>query len=55
MQNQSAAGAGRFTMYSDGAVNYATFTKYGSTYAGSYVVCLPCIHLPTYWRLETMV
>ncbi|QLH46002.1 MAG: hypothetical protein HWD58_10465 [Bacteroidota bacterium] len=36
MQNQSAAGAGRFTMYSDGAVNYATFTKYGSTYAGSY-------------------
>ncbi|QLH45956.1 MAG: hypothetical protein HWD58_10225 [Bacteroidota bacterium] len=36
MQNQSATGAGRFTMYSDGAVNYATFTKYGSTYAGSY-------------------
>ncbi|QLH45990.1 MAG: hypothetical protein HWD58_10405 [Bacteroidota bacterium] len=36
MQNQSAAGAGRFTMYSDGAVNYATFTKYGSTFAGGY-------------------
>jgi hypothetical protein len=36
MQNQSATGAGRFTMYSDGAANYATFTKYGSSYAGSY-------------------
>lgn len=36
MQNQSATGAGRFTMYSDGAANYATFTKYGSNYTGSY-------------------
>jgi hypothetical protein len=36
MQNLSATGAGRFTMYSDGASNYSTFTKYGSTYAGGY-------------------
>jgi hypothetical protein len=36
MQNLSATGAGRFTLYSDGASNYATFTKYGSTYAGGY-------------------
>lgn len=36
MQNQSATGAGRFTMYSDAATNYATFTKYGSTFAGGY-------------------
>ena len=36
MQNLSATGAGRFTMYSDGAANYSTFTKYGSTYAGGY-------------------
>ena len=36
MQNLSATGAGRFTMYNDGASSYATFTKYGSTYAGGY-------------------
>lgn len=36
MQNTNANGAGRFTMYSDGANNYSTFTKYGGTYAGSY-------------------
>jgi hypothetical protein len=36
MQNLSATGAGRFTLYSDGASNYSTFTKYGSTYAGGY-------------------
>ena len=34
MQNLSATGAGRFTLYSDGANNYSTFTKYGSTYGG---------------------
>jgi uncharacterized protein (TIGR02145 family) len=33
MQNLSATGAGRFTMYSDGPNNYSTFTKYGSGYA----------------------
>lgn len=36
MQNQSVTGAGRFTMYSDAATNYATFTKYGSGYVGGY-------------------
>ena len=36
MQNVNANGAGRFTMYNDGASAYATFTKYGSTYAGGY-------------------
>lgn len=36
MQNLSATGAGRFTLYSDGANNYSTFTKYGSAYAGGY-------------------
>lgn len=36
MQNSSATGAGRFTLYNDGASSYATFTKYGSTYAGGY-------------------
>jgi hypothetical protein len=36
MQNLSTTGAGRFTLYSDGASNYSTFTKYGSAYAGSY-------------------
>ncbi len=36
MQNTNANGAGRFTMYSDGANNYSTFTKYGSTYPGAY-------------------
>jgi hypothetical protein len=36
MQNASPTGAGRFTMYNDGASSYATFTKYGSGYAGGY-------------------
>jgi hypothetical protein len=36
MQNLSTTGAGRFTLYSDGATNYSTFTKYGSAFAGSY-------------------
>lgn len=36
MQNISPSGAGRFTMYSDGGSNYATFTKYGSTTSGGY-------------------
>lgn len=36
MQNLSATGAGRFTMYNDGASAYATFTKYGTTYVGGY-------------------
>jgi hypothetical protein len=36
MQNLSATGAGRFTMYSNAANNYATFTKYGSNFGGGY-------------------
>ncbi|MBP9932941.1 MAG: hypothetical protein KBF25_04555, partial [Chitinophagaceae bacterium] len=36
MQNVHANGAGRFTMYNDQPSNYATFTKYGSTYVGGY-------------------
>ncbi|MBK7763124.1 MAG: hypothetical protein IPI46_07090 [Bacteroidetes bacterium] len=36
MQNLNSAGAGRFTMYNDDATKYATFTKYGTTYAGGY-------------------
>jgi hypothetical protein len=36
MQNLSATGAGRFTLYSNSTTNYATFTKYGSSFAGSY-------------------
>jgi hypothetical protein len=36
MQNLSATGAGRFTLYSNGANNYSTFTKYGSGYGGGY-------------------
>ena len=36
MQNVHTAGAGRFTMYNDGNLSYATFTKYGSAYAGGY-------------------
>ena len=36
MQNLSANGAGRFTLYNNGASSYATFTKYGTTYAGNY-------------------
>ncbi len=36
MQNLSNLGAGRFTMYNNGANSYATFTKYGTAYAGNY-------------------
>lgn len=36
MQNLSATGAGRFTLYSNNTNNYATFTKYGSGFAGGY-------------------
>ena len=36
MQNVHSNGAGRFTMYNDQLSNYATFTKYGSTYVGGY-------------------
>ncbi|MBK7763127.1 MAG: hypothetical protein IPI46_07105 [Bacteroidetes bacterium] len=36
MQNASATGAGRFTMYNDLSGSYATFTKYGTTFAGGY-------------------
>lgn len=36
MQNRSTTGAGRFTMYNNGTNSYATFTKYGSAYAGGY-------------------
>ncbi len=36
MQNLSTTGAGRFTLYNDGASSYSTFTKYGTAYAGNY-------------------
>lgn len=36
MQNLSANGAGRFTVYNNSSNSYATFTKYGTTYAGNY-------------------
>lgn len=36
MHNAHANGAGRFTLYNNGASSYATFTKYGTTYAGNY-------------------
>lgn len=36
MQNLSATGAGRFTLYNNSANSYSTFTKYGTTYAGNY-------------------
>ncbi len=36
MQNLSATGAGRFTLYSNSSTNYSSFTKYGSGFAGSY-------------------
>lgn len=36
MQNTNGTGAGRFTMYSDLANNYATFTKYSSAVTGGY-------------------
>ncbi len=37
LQNQDGNAFGRFTMYNNIASNYATFTKYGSAYAGGYV------------------
>ncbi|HMT34384.1 MAG: hypothetical protein IPF62_05555 [Bacteroidetes bacterium] len=36
MQNINPTGFGKFLMYNDVAGNYATFTKYGSTYPGGY-------------------
>lgn len=36
MQNANTTGAGRFTLYNDGASSYATFTKYGSAFSGGY-------------------
>nr|MBP6315884.1 hypothetical protein [Chitinophagaceae bacterium] len=36
MQDVTPTGAGRFTMYNDVSASYATFTKYGTVYAGGY-------------------
>lgn len=36
MQNSNGNGTGKFIMYNDVLSNYATFTKYGSTFAGGY-------------------
>ena len=36
MQNIDSSGFGAFRMYNDVPANYATFTKYGSTYPGGY-------------------
>ncbi|MBL7765350.1 MAG: hypothetical protein JNJ58_04610 [Chitinophagaceae bacterium] len=36
LQNTTPTGIGRFTFYNDVVTNYATFTKYGSTYPGGY-------------------
>jgi hypothetical protein len=36
MQNLSPTGAGRFTLYNNNANAFATFTKYGTNYAGGY-------------------
>jgi hypothetical protein len=36
MQNTNASGFGKFMMYNDVASNYATFTKYGSTFPSGY-------------------
>ncbi|HMT35499.1 MAG TPA: hypothetical protein PKC41_06555, partial [Chitinophagaceae bacterium] len=36
MQNNDANAFGKFMMYNDVPSNYATFTKYGSTYPGGY-------------------
>jgi hypothetical protein len=36
MQNTSTTGAGRFTLYNSNASAFATFTKYGTNYAGGY-------------------
>ncbi|HMN32082.1 MAG TPA: hypothetical protein PKA54_01780, partial [Chitinophagaceae bacterium] len=41
----NANGAGRFTMYNDGASSYATFTKYGSTRTGAYNAFYPYANL----------
>ncbi|MBK9299877.1 MAG: putative metal-binding motif-containing protein [Bacteroidetes bacterium] len=36
MQNSNASGFGKFVMYNDNPNNYATFTKYGSSFPGGY-------------------
>ena len=36
MQNTNSGGFGKFLMHNDIPTNYATFTKYGSAYAGGY-------------------
>lgn len=36
MENANALGTGKFMMYNDVPGNYATFTKYGSTFPGGY-------------------
>lgn len=36
MENTNPTGFGKFTLFNDDPANYATFTKYGSTYAGGY-------------------
>lgn len=36
LQNNSSSGLSKFIFYNDNTANYATFTKYGSTYAGGY-------------------
>ena len=36
MQNASSTGAGRFTMYNDSTLSYATFSKYGTAFVGGY-------------------
>lgn len=36
MRNNNPSGLGKFIMYNDIDANYATFTKYGSTYPGGY-------------------
>lgn len=36
LQNTDALAYGRFTMYNNTPTSYATFTKYGSSYAGGY-------------------
>lgn len=36
MQNTNSTGFGKFMLYNDVSTNYATFTKYGSNFAGGY-------------------
>ncbi len=36
MQNADSIGVGRFTMYNDSLLSYATFSKYGTKYPGGY-------------------